>query len=163
MLLIQRWQAKVSLVLATFASLTQASLDLLEHHVERLTDDDKYTVQDALDNIRDLGEHVDDDGMHIVEGVIGMLDHEDKYVNEHALEALANMPEFAAKYWDKIHHLSWNHEDKYVRGTAYKTLTAMVPHKKRWKNKEEGGASEGKKRKRRKRKSKAASESSSDL
>eukprot|EP00971_Amphidinium_carterae_P341512 6480326-Amphidinium_carterae.1 len=29
-------QAKVSLVLATFASLTQASLDLLEHHAQSL-------------------------------------------------------------------------------------------------------------------------------
>eukprot|EP00971_Amphidinium_carterae_P094311 1866940-Amphidinium_carterae.1 len=71
------------------------------------------------------------------------------------------MPEWAAKYYDKIHHISWNHECKYTRQDAYHTLTALVPHKKKWQENPDG-PKKGK-RKRRKSKKKAASEDGSDL
>mmetsp|Transcript_18986 Transcript_18986/g.44258 ORF Transcript_18986/g.44258 Transcript_18986/m.44258 type:complete len:160 (-) Transcript_18986:170-649(-) len=149
---------------AVFISLlfpgAKGSLDLLEHHMERLADDDKWTVRSALENIRDLGEHVDEDAWHIVDAVMKMLEHEDKWVVEDALEALAHMPEYAAKYMEEIKKLSWSHENKWVRRRAYETLTELVPHKRKYEEgyKPEPGSGGRKRRKRKGRKIKVTDE-----
>jgi len=102
-----------------------ASPDLVEHHVNRLQDEDHHTVQEALDNIKLLAEHIGDFGEEVVDV---MKSHHSYHVRQRAVEVFEEMaktdPENVENYAEDL-IAALDDGNKYVQQKVLETLKIM--------------------------------------